>query len=292
MTSHQPLYHQEWIGSGQTINGFIDGDALEAVIDRRITVMQVPGLDATTNDDGVAFEARLLRADLVTAAESYSYEQPTRVPDGFVVCTTSPRAYCDGEGDSVSVRTGGDGLPAGEHLTVNGQPAVATTSGPNQRTVTVALVPAAQTIGADGTGAVTIDELVAVLESVPTLTDAYLHPHAGSGDLRAQFGVSWVREQLTAIGATDLTVTNAYGGLYRALDARFTLGSRTSVRALFVAQVPQALLIPGRMERIGSVDVLVTDHQALGYCNDIFVNILVPDPVPVASPIIRQLGCS
>jgi hypothetical protein len=207
------------------------------------------------------------------------------------VCTAAPRAYCDGRGDSVSVSTSGDGLPPGQRLTVNGQPAVATTSGPNQRTVTVALVPPAQTIRIDGTGNVTTDELVAILESVPTLTDAYLHPQTGSGDLRAQFGAPWVREQLAAIGATGVTVTNPYGGLPGTLDARFTLGSRASVRVLFAAQLPSPLLIPGRVERIGSVDFLVTDRQALGYCNDIFVNVMVPDPIPVASLIVHQLGC-
>lgn len=220
---------------------------------------------------------------------------PTRIPAGLRRCTLYE--WCDGNGRSLSITDPkSSSLPsAGTRLTINGQPAVAMQDPDGHRRVTVEQGFPRGLLQVTGTPDITIDQLVAVLRSVPTLSPTALHPTYGTGDLRASFNPVWLHRQLDAIGAHAISIGPHSGpALDGFLDASFTDLTGTTAHGVFGAQTPKRSLLLDRVVIVGSATLQVRDgQQALGWCNDIFVNIIGPGQTAInlASALVRQLGC-
>ncbi|MDP9334038.1 MAG: hypothetical protein M3Q30_12130 [Actinomycetota bacterium] len=295
MLSHPSSYHQEAIGSGQAINGFIEGDTAEALIAGRITVLSIPGLHATTYQAGVALEQRLNLYDLINTTPTIG--QPTRMVPGMQLCATEPTPeYCDGTGRRLTVGRTATMPTTGQKITINGQASVVIDGADGTRYVTVQLGFPGVFLQATGTPDITLDRLVAVIRSVPVLTPGYLHPASGTRDLRASFSPDWLRRNLEAISARNVKISappGFNGSPTGFLDARFTAKDSTAGYGTFGAQTPRTLpVLATRIVKIGTAQFWeVGTTQTLGYCNDIFVNIQAPNATAIASAFVHQIGC-
>ncbi|HEY7134504.1 MAG TPA: hypothetical protein VIB48_05515 [Acidimicrobiia bacterium] len=181
MTSHIVTYHQETIGSGQPLSGFIEGDRVEAVIADavnadRIVVLEMTGRSVRSEAEGVALERHLSLAERVPI-EPAAGLLPTRVPPGFHRCladfgppvSTTAARYCDGRGATIVVSSFVRSVPAGGHpVVVAGRPATAdrTARGPR---LSVEISRGAGVVSAQGPDDVTEAQLVGMLASVPVV---------------------------------------------------------------------------------------------------------------------------
>ena len=309
-------YHQERIGSGQRLSGFIEGDRLEAIIDHRIVVVELPAANVESYDDGVELEARLLRDQLAPLAPHDAFGLPRVLPLGLRRCTapvwvgrpTVVTEYCDGAGRTMTVGRGPIGdRPAGAPVAVGGLPALLEERPGGARRITLAhpRAPGAA-MWAEATPDIEVDQLVAALESIPALERRVLTPGVGSGDLRGWFSEPWLRSKLEAIGARINSVDDRRRGGLRFLSVIFTVDGRELV-GVFGAQAP--LPVPlGNMTGVvteAEVDLYVVEsHQAYGYCGNIFLNVIdplarrpgaprpdaAPSAVDIARALVRELA--
>jgi hypothetical protein len=317
MTTHTHSYHQERIGSGQPLTGFIEGDRLEAIIDNRIVVLELPAASVESYDDGVDLEARLLRDQLAPLEPRHAFGLPPVLPPGLRRCTapvwvgrpTVVTEYCDGAGRTMTVGRGplGD-RPAGTPVAVGGLPALLEERPGGARRITV-VHPRAPGVAlwAEATPGIEVDQLVAALESIPALERRVLEPGVGSGDLRPLFTEAWLRSKLEAIGAHVSSVDARQSDGLRFLTVTFTVDGRQLV-GVFGAQAPMPLPL-GNVTGVvtaGEVDLYVVEgHQAYGYCGNIFLNVsdplarrpaaphpkaAAPSAVDVARVLVRELA--
>ena len=316
MIARTHSYHQERIGSGQALSGFIDGDRLEAIIDHRIVVLELPGAAVESYDAGVELEARLLLADLAPLAPSEAFGLPTALPPGLHRCTapvwverpTVATEYCDSVGRSIIVARGPLGeRPAGTPVAVGGLPAVLEErpGGAQRITLVHPRVPG-MVVWAEATSGIEIDQLVAALESIPGLERRVLEPRSGTRDLRPSFSEAWLRSKLEAIGARINSIDARQTGGMPFLSVTFTVDGQ-QLLGVFGAQAPLSLPL-GNVSGVvtaGAVDLyVVEDRQAYGYCGNIFLNIRDPlagrpgaadaagssSAVDVAVALVREMG--
>jgi hypothetical protein len=315
MLARTHSYHQEWIGSGQTLNGFIDGDRLEAIIDHRIVVLELPGAAVDSYDAGVDLEARLLLADLAPLEPREAFGLPTTLPPGLRRCTapvwvgrpTVATEYCDGAGRSLIVARGPLGeRPPGTPVAVGGLPAVLEQRpGGAQRISLVHPRAPGMAVWAEATSGIEVDQLVAVLESIPGLERRVLEPGSGTRDLRPSLSEAWLRSKLDAIGAHINSIDARQTDGRPFLSVTFTVDGQ-KLLGVFGAQAPLSLPL-GNVTGVvtaGAVDLyVVEDRQAYGYCSNIFVNVADPlagrpgaadaaasSAVEVAMALVREMG--
>jgi hypothetical protein len=181
MTSHLATYHQESIGSGQPLSGFIEGDRVEAVVAGgsdadRVVVLEVTGRNVRSEAEGVALEQHLSLVQRVPI-EPPAGLLPTRVPPGFRRCLTdfgpgvssTAARYCNERGETIVVSSFVRSVPPGGHpVVVAGRPATAdrTALGPR---VSVEISRGVGVVSAQGPDNVTEPQLVGLLESVPVV---------------------------------------------------------------------------------------------------------------------------
>jgi hypothetical protein len=82
--------HQEWIGSGHGVNGWVDNDELEVLIRGRetlVVVAEVPGVAVSDYYSGRALLERLFLRDVVEPSGSDQFWLPTWLPDGVMLST-------------------------------------------------------------------------------------------------------------------------------------------------------------------------------------------------------------
>jgi hypothetical protein len=294
MVARTHSYHQERIGSGQPLNGFIEGDRLEAIIDNRIVVLELPAASVESYDEGVELEARLLRDQLAPLEPRDAFGLPTVLPPLLRRCTapvwvgrpTVVTEYCDGAGRTLTVGRGPlGGRSAGTPVAVGGLPALLEERPGGARRITLVHPRAPGTsVWAEATPGIEVDQLVAALESIPGLERRVLQPRAGRGDLRPTFNRAWLRSTLEAIGAHISSVDDRQSGELPILSVTFTVAGRQLV-GMFGAQAPLPLPLANVTGVIteGEVDLYVVEnHQAYGYCGNIFLN--------VSDPLARRPG--
>lgn len=286
MVARTHAYHQERIGSGQALSGFIDGDRLEAIIDHRIVVLELPGVVVESYDAGVEVEARLLLADLAPLAPSKAFELPTALPPGLHRCTapvwvgrpTVATEYCDGAGRSIIVAQEPLGeRPAGTPVAVGGLAAVLEDRpGGAHRITLVHPRDPGMAVWAEATSGIEVDQLVATLESIPSLERRVLEPRSGTGDLRPSFSEAWLRSKLEAIGAHINSIDARHTGGMPFLYVTFTVDGQ-QLLGVFAAQAPLPLPLGTGVVTAGAVDLyVIEDRQAYGYCSNIFLNVRDP----------------
>jgi hypothetical protein len=244
-------YHQDTIGSGQSLTGWVIDGGIEASVNTggrfRHFIMELPGYELPPPDpqfmQAAAPVIQRLTINRVETRPGAIYVGMT-IPDGFVQCVVShavgvvpgfdaldqpvrgtAATFCNIEGDTFRIvdwMTQDDHpepppdpmppdlppvLPAGRDMPLGGDStyrAWEDLAGATTRWYAAVEAPyIAQWILIEATPTMTLDDITALLESSPWFDQTLANPLDGSSDLRDEFGLQWVTDLLTTIGATD-----------------------------------------------------------------------------------------
>jgi hypothetical protein len=298
IVAHSSSYHQEWIGSGQSFAGFVEGHRLEGLCNGRLVIGEFAGQHIAPFDD--YYVARTLLQSLflnqlVGLDGTAALFEPDWLPDGMTRVTGqvhSPPArdappaadwlegveYGDGLTRALRIRRHPPPPTDGLTIDVNGLTARLTgVSGAEE-----VIVEAHHTwIGAQDVGGVTTDDLVRVLESMRGLQSAATRPGAGGHDLRELMSDEWLRQLLIEAGCTAIEaapVSHPGVAVYSCATP-----SGNTAQVIFQPQEPsQHAPLAFSMtdtQRVRSTDLFTSDHQAYGICHRIFVNVITTRPL-------------
>jgi hypothetical protein len=185
MLARPDRYHQEWIGSGDGVNGWVDNDKLEVLIRGRetlVVVAEVPGVAVSDYYSGRALLERLFLRDVVKPSGSARFWLPTWLPDGVMRMTGRVHdwenwppgeepdyvEYGTARGQTLRVQRY-HALPAvGETIDLNGLPGRLISEG--RRVSVMAAGPWQIVLGAQSDDGFDADTLRRVLGSIPRVT--------------------------------------------------------------------------------------------------------------------------
>lgn len=237
LVEESTTYHQEWIASGQSFSGVVDGARVEGLTrsvedEPRIFVADVPALVTSGADAHAAGMRVLARLTLARVTAFWNpedpFNQPTRLPAGFARCSspqlgvllaTGDRGlteYCNDSGTVLSLSNRSSppasGGSPGSTAEVNGLRAEVKPEAGNRLRLTLTL----PSVGRDpnpgmvslvGPESLGSEALAAVLGSVPALSPGALRPRTGDRDLRDRYGEEWIFGVLERAGAGDVVRT-------------------------------------------------------------------------------------
>jgi hypothetical protein len=245
-------YHQDSIGSGQNLTGWVTDGGIEASVRTggrfRHFIMELPGYVLPAPDpqylQAAAPVLQKLAVNRIEIRPGAIYQGMT-IPDGFVQCVVShtvapvpgfdaleqpvrgsASTFCNVEGETfriVSWDTQDDHpepppevmppdlppvLPAGRDISIVGDLTFRawedSTDGKARWFAAVEVPYTGQWMLIEAAPNMTLDDIRALLESSPWFDQTLVNPADGTNDLRDEFGLPWVTDLLTAIGATDL----------------------------------------------------------------------------------------
>ncbi len=314
MLARHDRYHQEWIGSGHGVNGWVDADRLEALVRGRETLVVVAEVAGAAVRDYYAGRALLERSFFGHVAELSGADRfwlPTCLPDGVIRMSgrlhdwapgslgDAPEyvAYADAQGRTLRVQHHPGPPDQGESIDINGLAGRVIREG--ERIGVWAAGPWHVSLGADGEG-FAAETLRRVVASIPALQPASTAPRSGTGDARHLLDAS-IRRLLGGLGATWIrrvkappVALNVFMYMFRTptgARARATIHGRDQPTPLPALGVTRTLTVEG-------VDLLVRDadearrgpEQAYGVCNGVFLNIV--EPMALVAGEAAQLAAS
>jgi hypothetical protein len=301
--SHSLSYHQEWIGSGHPVGGFVEGGRLEGLCGDRLVIGDFAARRIAPDADyyvGRTLLENLFVNSLVDLEGTAALFVPQWLPKGMSRVTGRVHfPPTDGAPPSSDWLEGveyGDGimggLPIRHHVHPRGEGVVTEINGltawvlgsPGNEEV---IVKGHHTwIGAQNRGGVTVGELVRVLASLPGLQPAMTRPGSGSHDLRDLLSPEWLHQLLAQAGCTGIELESA--GLPGAIVFSCVMPSGTPARVIFQPQEPwqqaHLTLTMTGTRRVRTTDLFISDHQAYGICHCVFVNVIVWRSLPGAAP--------
>lgn len=174
----QPVYFQNTIASGQTVNGAAINGRLEAVMRRsadnpQIVVVDRSATPLVTYADGVTLFARLYFADFAPLDDTNQALLPTRVPAGYSRCSAvvdRQVQYCDAEYNLISIGVRSQAPDAAAPpIAINGRRARVETESDAEVQIAVDLPPVG-VLFARADAPVSLGQLRATAESIPALS--------------------------------------------------------------------------------------------------------------------------
>jgi hypothetical protein len=325
-------YHQDWMGSGQTLTGWVLDGRIEAgtsVFDTTKRegdpgfvrfvrfVVEIPGYELPTGgrtdgNAGADLVGRLSRAQLAPLTISHLSRLPTSLPPSFVRCwgpywrgRIPPIAqfgtvtmYCNTVGETIRVgvyqQLDTTQLPAGrEDADIAGTPFSAHRA-ETGHWIVVGIIPAfGGDIIVEAPPTITLNEIVDLLESIPSLDPRLLNPADGTNDLRPLFDEAWLTQILTDSGALNIEIEILPAEAPLDIRASFQLvaGSSVLIEAFYADLADEtpldAPLDANEIRTIEGVDVFIIRGttsdpagQAVAYCGGILFNYTLRFAVP------------
>ncbi len=329
-------YHQDWVGSGQSLTGWVlDGmvaaDTNLAVDGRDFVrfIIEIPGYELPTEgraegNAGADLIGRLSLADLAPLTMPAPALTPTSLPEGFFRCWGpywrgrippipeygEVTAYCNTEGETIHIGIypfGLSGLPQNPtRIQVSETDFAAYQTDEGSRLISGRISEYGDIV-VQAPPTVTLDDVVAMLESIPALDPRQLNPSDGSNDLRPLFSEEWVLQILTEAGASDIEFESRLGPPLLEVTYQPIEGSPAVVHGIFntyeVDSLRQGSPDATQIRTHNNVDIFITRigngpaGQAIAYCGGIVINIILEqtggsDPVIDAiESILEHAGC-
>lgn len=333
-------YHQDWIGSGQPITGWVVDGMIAADMNLgggmfvRTTIeipsYQLPTEGRAEGNAGSDLIGLLSMAELAPLKQPDPILTPRLLPEGVFRCwgpywrgRIDPipefgevTSFCDESGEVIRIGIYSFGLTYPttfiETVEVSGLAFNAYQVDGGDTIITGQIAPHGELVFRSS---LPQQQVRSILESIPGLDARRFNPSDGSDDYRPVFSKEWVVNNLTAIGATDIEVTefpgredqtgNAFEAVFRPDE-----DSTETLTGVFSIYPPEAQLgNPDAVEiqTYEQVTIFISRppdgtgsaSQAIAYCGGIAINIIAnsqpsgaTDPVvDTVRSLIKHIDC-